>query len=212
MPRSLSSVMTRAAARSAPVSVLSGASQTFRTPSCGAIQASCVPSGEMLGETRCGLPNRTGSGMRSGICYSLSRDSAVAGAWLTVARARRLTQRIPPKSYAASPLRRQVACPPELSWQTGRMEGHPQIVVDLDAISANVAAIAAHVGGAQVMAVVKSDGYGHGMLASATAALAGGATWLGVVQVADALALRQAGVTVPVLCLLGAPDVAHEEA
>jgi alanine racemase len=62
------------------------------------------------------------------------------------------------------------------------------------------------------MAVVKSDGYGHGMLATATAALAGGATWLGVVQVADALALRQAGVTVPVLCLLGAPDVPHEEA
>jgi alanine racemase len=92
------------------------------------------------------------------------------------------------------------------------MEGHPEVLVDPAAITANVAALAAHVGGAQVMAVVKSDGYGHGMLATATAALAGGATWLGVVQLADALALRQAGITVPVLCLLGAPDVPHSEA
>jgi alanine racemase len=97
-------------------------------------------------------------------------------------------------------------------WQTEAMEGHPEVLVDAGAITANVAALAAHVRGAQVMAVVKSDGYGHGMLATATAALAGGATWLGVVQLADALSLRQAGVTVPVLCLLGAPDVPHEAA
>jgi alanine racemase len=92
------------------------------------------------------------------------------------------------------------------------MEGHPEILIDLDAITANAAALVRHVGGAQVMAVVKSDGYGHGMLPTATAALAGGASWLGVVQIADALALREAGLTVPVLCLLGAPDVPHEEA
>jgi alanine racemase len=91
-------------------------------------------------------------------------------------------------------------------------EGHPEVVVDLDAIAANAAALVAHVRGAQVMAVVKSDGYGHGMVPTAGAAIAGGASWLGVVQIADALALRAAGITVPVLCLLGAPDARHGEA
>jgi alanine racemase len=92
------------------------------------------------------------------------------------------------------------------------MDGHPEALIDLGAIKDNVSALARHVGGAQVMAVVKSDGYGHGMIAAAAAALAGGATWLGVVHVAEAVALRQAGVTVPVLCLLAAPDAPHEEA
>ncbi len=92
------------------------------------------------------------------------------------------------------------------------MDGQPEAVVDLDAVQGNVAAICRHVGTAQVMAVVKSDGYGHGMLASARAALAGGATWLGVVHVSDAIALRAAGLTVPVLSLHGSPDSPHAEA
>jgi len=92
------------------------------------------------------------------------------------------------------------------------MDGHPEALVDLDAIQANVAAVRSHVGSAQVMAIVKSDGYGHGMLPSARAALAGGATWLGVVQLADAIVLRRAGLTVPVLSLHGSPDAAHAEA
>src|SRR5215469_7330686 len=92
------------------------------------------------------------------------------------------------------------------------LDGHPEAVVDLDAIQANVAALNRHVGAAQVMAVVKSDGYGHGMLASARAALAGGATWLGVVHSADAIALRQAGISAPVLSLHGSPDASHAEA
>ena len=44
------------------------------------------------------------------------------------------------------------------------------------------------------MAVVKADAYGHGLLPSARAALRGGATWLGVAQLAEALELRQAGI------------------
>ena len=92
------------------------------------------------------------------------------------------------------------------------LDGHPEAVVDLDAIQANVAALNRHVGAAQVMAVVKSDGYGHGMAASARAALAGGAAWLGVVHIADAIALRQAGISVPVLSLHGSPDAPHAEA
>ena len=92
------------------------------------------------------------------------------------------------------------------------MDGHPEALVDRGAIKENVSALRRHVGGAQLMAVVKADAYGHGMVPAARAALAGGADWLGVVQIGDALALRQAGLTVPVLCLLGAPDAAHEEA
>jgi alanine racemase len=99
-----------------------------------------------------------------------------------------------------------------LGWQTWRMDGHPEALVDLDAIQANVAAVRSHVGSAQIMAIVKSDGYGHGMLPSARAALAGGAIWLGVVQLADAIVLRRAGLTVPVLSLHGSPDAAHAEA
>jgi len=92
------------------------------------------------------------------------------------------------------------------------MDGHPEALIDLDAIQANAAALCRHVGAAQVMAVVKSEGYGHGMVQTAAASLAGGATWLGVVQVADAIALRRAGFTVPVLSLLGSPDAPHAEA
>jgi len=92
------------------------------------------------------------------------------------------------------------------------MDGHPEALIDLGAIRANVGALTRHVGGAQVMAVVKSDGYGHGMIPAAAAALDGGATWLGVVHVDDALALRRAGLAAPVLCLLGAPDAPHEDA
>jgi alanine racemase len=77
------------------------------------------------------------------------------------------------------------------------MDGHPQALIDLDAIKDNAAALTRHVGPSQVMAVVKADGYGHGMIPAATAALDGGAAWLGVVHV---------------LCLLGAPGAPHEEA
>src|SRR5215469_1969826 len=92
------------------------------------------------------------------------------------------------------------------------MDGHPAALIDLDAIQANVGALCHHVGAAQVMAVVKSEGYGHGMVETAAAALAGGATWLGVVHLADAIALRRAGFTVPVLSLLGSPDAPHRDA
>jgi alanine racemase len=92
------------------------------------------------------------------------------------------------------------------------MDGHPEALVDLDAIQANVAALCRHVGSPQVMAVVKSDGYGHGMVASARAALAGGAAWLGVLQLADGIDLRRAGLTVPVVSLHGCPDAQHADA
>jgi alanine racemase len=92
------------------------------------------------------------------------------------------------------------------------MDGQPEALIDLDTITANVAAIDRHVGGAQVMAVVKSDAYGHGILPSARAAVAGGASWLGVLHLADAIALRQAGLAVPVLSLHASPDAPHADA
>lgn len=79
-------------------------------------------------------------------------------------------------------------------------------VVDLDAVSANVARLREIVGTPHVMAVVKADAYGHGAVESARAALAGGADWLGVAEIAEGLALREAGITAPVLAWLHDPD------
>jgi alanine racemase len=75
---------------------------------------------------------------------------------------------------------------------------HAAARVDLTAIRDNVALLRARAaGGAEVMAVVKADGYGHGLVPSARAAIAGGATWLGTALLVEALALRAAGVTAP---------------
>ncbi len=79
-----------------------------------------------------------------------------------------------------------------------------ELVVDLDAIAENTAALRARVD-RPLMAVVKADGYGHGLVPSARAALAGGADALGVAVVEEALALRAAGVTAPLLAWLNAP-------
>jgi alanine racemase len=78
--------------------------------------------------------------------------------------------------------------------------------VDLDAISDNVTVLREHVGAAQLMAVVKADGYGHGLVPSARAAVRGGATWLGVAFLEEALALRDAGLDLPVLAWLFSPS------
>jgi alanine racemase len=78
--------------------------------------------------------------------------------------------------------------------------------IDLDAIRDNVAVLRERAPTAALMAVVKADGYGHGMLPSARAALAGGATWLGVATAEEALELRTAGIDVPVLAWLLAPN------
>jgi alanine racemase len=80
-------------------------------------------------------------------------------------------------------------------------------VVDLGAIQHNVRVLREHAGSAQVMAVVKADGYGHGAVEVAKAALAAGAAELGVATVDEALALRAAGITAPVLAWLHPPRV-----
>ena len=62
--------------------------------------------------------------------------------------------------------------------------------VDLDAIRSNVAELRRRAGSAAVMAVVKADGYGHGMVPSARTAVEAGASWLGVAFIDEALAQR----------------------
>ena len=76
-----------------------------------------------------------------------------------------------------------------------------EAVVDLAAIAHNVRVLREHAGSAQVMAVVKADGYGHGATQVARAALAAGAGEIGVATIPEALALRRDGITAPVLCL-----------
>ncbi|MFC5380111.1 alanine racemase [Aquipuribacter nitratireducens] len=85
------------------------------------------------------------------------------------------------------------------------------VEVDLDAVASNVAVLAAR-SGRPVLAVVKADAYGHGLVPVARAAVAGGATWLGVAQLDEALRLREAGVDEPLLCWLLLPDAQLLEA
>lgn len=92
------------------------------------------------------------------------------------------------------------------------MSSYPaRAVVDLRAIRANVRSLADHAPTAQVMAVVKADGYGHGLVPVARAALAGGATWLGVAQTDEALALRAAGIRTRILSWLYSPSAPLRE-
>jgi alanine racemase len=80
-----------------------------------------------------------------------------------------------------------------------------EAVVDLEAIAHNVRVLCEHSGPAQVMAVVKADGYGHGATRAARTALAAGAAELGVATIAEALELRADGITAPVLAWLHRP-------
>ena len=78
-------------------------------------------------------------------------------------------------------------------------------VIDLDALRSNLATCREVTGDAAVMAVVKADAYGHGLVPCARAALEGGATWLGVALLSVAVALRDAGVGGRILTWLAVP-------
>ena len=83
--------------------------------------------------------------------------------------------------------------------------------MDLGAVRHNVGVLAAHVGPAELCAVVKADGYGHGAIAVSQAALEAGARWLAVALVEEAAVLRRAGIDAPIL-LLSEPRGAAVEA
>lgn len=75
-------------------------------------------------------------------------------------------------------------------------------VVDLGAIAFNIRSLKRHVGfGPLFMAVVKADGYGHGIVPVAKTAIKAGADWLGVALVEEAILLRSAGIKNPILVL-----------
>jgi alanine racemase len=73
--------------------------------------------------------------------------------------------------------------------------------VDLDAVAHNIGELSRRSAPAQVCAVVKADGYGHGSIAIGPAVLEAGATWLAVALVEEGAVLRKAGVTAPILVL-----------
>jgi alanine racemase len=77
--------------------------------------------------------------------------------------------------------------------------------IDLAALRANVRTLRAHAPSAAVMAVVKSDAYGHGAVPCARAAREAGATWLGTATPEEALALRAAGLEGRIMCWLWTP-------
>jgi alanine racemase len=89
------------------------------------------------------------------------------------------------------------------------MSGTPEpgratwVEVDLDAVRHNVGALRPD--GADLMAVVKADGYGHGATRVALAALEAGASWLGVALAEEGFALRDARIDAPILVLSEVP-------
>lgn len=86
-----------------------------------------------------------------------------------------------------------------------------EALIDTSAITENVRHLR-RLTDSDVIAVVKADGYGHGAVRSAVAALAGGANRLGVAEIAEGLALRRAGIDAPILAWLHAPGASFVEA
>lgn len=91
-----------------------------------------------------------------------------------------------------------------------------EAVIDLAAVRDNTATLLALARtrnpDVELMAVVKADGYGHGAAPVARAAIAGGASWLGLATPAEAVALRENGFSGPLLAWLWVPDEDIDEA
>jgi len=91
------------------------------------------------------------------------------------------------------------------------MSNRAEAAVDLTAIAANVKKLKS-TAATELMAVVKADAYGHGLVPVAKAAISAGATWLGVALVEEAHSLRAAGITAPILAWLVPPGSNYAEA
>ena len=81
------------------------------------------------------------------------------------------------------------------------MENRAEVLIDLGAIRENIKYLMAK-SGKPALAVVKADGYGHGLLPVAKSALSAGASWLGVALLEEARALRQGGISAPIIAWL----------
>ncbi len=79
------------------------------------------------------------------------------------------------------------------------------VEVDLGAIEENTRRLVAIANGAELMAMVKANAYGHGAVEVSRAAVRGGATWLGVYSVGEGIELRRAGIQVPILVVGATP-------
>ena len=84
--------------------------------------------------------------------------------------------------------------------------------IDTDALRNNFEILRSHVAPAAVMAVVKADAYGHGMILVARAAVEAGAEWFGVTDLTEGVALRSAGIREPVLAWLHGTDADYPSA
>lgn len=84
------------------------------------------------------------------------------------------------------------------------MGNRAQVEVDLGAITANIHCLQEHAG-VPIMGVVKADAYGHGLIPVSRAAVTAGASWLGVALLEEALAIRSAGIEIPILAWLVPP-------
>lgn len=87
-----------------------------------------------------------------------------------------------------------------------------RLYVSSSAITANVERLRELAPARDTMVVVKANGYGHGAELAARAALAGGASWIGVADIDEALSLRVAGIDAPILAWLHAADQDFVEA
>ncbi|WP_031510557.1 alanine racemase [Streptomyces megasporus] len=100
----------------------------------------------------------------------------------------------------------------ELPSPTGTTSHRVSAEIDLEALRGNVHTLSEHAGGAGLMAVVKADAYGHGMIPCARAARQAGAAWLGAATPDEALALRAAGDRGRLMCWLWTPGGPWREA
>jgi alanine racemase len=87
-----------------------------------------------------------------------------------------------------------------------------EALIDLDAVRSNIRLLRDVVAPAQTMVVVKAEGYGHGSIEAARAAVEAGTEWLGVVDIREALALRDAGIPTPILAWLHGDDADFDAA
>jgi alanine racemase len=83
------------------------------------------------------------------------------------------------------------------------------VEIDLEAIRGNVRVLKP--AGAELMAVVKANGYGHGDVPVARAAIEAGASWLGVALVEEGIRLREAGIDAPILLLSEFPKDSEKD-
>ncbi len=91
------------------------------------------------------------------------------------------------------------------------MSDRAEFLIDLSALASNVSKIKKQCG-VDLMAVVKADAYGHGLVRVASAALKGGASWLGVALLEEAITLRENGIDAPILAWLVSPGSDFESA